>query len=141
RINQLLARADEPRHAGGQDPFSGRRTVGIEVRGLRFTYRDEPVLDGLDLSIAPGEKVAIVGASGGGKSTLVQLLLGLYQPQAGVIRFGGAALEEIGLEPVREQVAVVLQNPALFNDTVRANLCMGRERSDADCWRALEIAQ
>ena len=141
RINQLLARADEPRHAGGQDPFSGRRTVGIEVRGLSFTYRDEPVLDGLDLTIAPGEKVAIVGASGGGKSTLVQLLLGLYQPQAGVIRFGGASLEEIGLERVREQVAVVLQHPALFNDTVRANLCMGRERGDAECWRALEIAQ
>ena len=141
RINQLLSRADEPRHAGGQDPFSGRRTVGIEVRGLSFTYRDEPVLDGLDLTIAPGEKVAIVGASGGGKSTLVQLLLGLYQPQAGVIRFGGASLEEIGLERVREQVAVVLQHPALFNDTVRANLCMGRERGDAECWRALEIAQ
>lgn len=141
RINQLLARADEPRSAGGRDPFSGRRTVGIEVSGLCFTYRDEPVLDNLNLAIAPGEKVAIVGASGGGKSTLVQLLLGLYQPQAGSIRFGGETLQDIGLERVREQVAVVLQHPALFNDTVRANLCMGRERSDADCWRALEVAQ
>jgi len=141
RINQLLARADEPRSAGGRDPFSGRRTVGIEVSGLCFTYRDEPVLDNLNLTIAPGEKVAIVGASGGGKSTLVQLLLGLYQPQAGSIRFGGETLQDIGLERVREQVAVVLQHPALFNDTVRANLCMGRERSDADCWRALEVAQ
>ena len=141
RINQLLARADEPQYAGGQDPFAGHRTVGIEVRGLSFTYRDELVLDHLDLSIAPGEKVAIVGASGGGKSTLVQLLLGLYTPQAGSIRFGGVGLEDIGLERVREQVAVVLQQPALFNDTVRANLCMGRERSDADCWRALDIAQ
>ena len=141
RINELLARADEPRYAGGVDPFRDAPTVGIEVRGLSFAYRDEPVLDNLDLSIAPGEKVAIVGASGGGKSTLVQLLLGLYTAQAGSIRFGGASLEEIGLETVREQVAVVLQHPALFNDTVRANLCMGRERSDADCWRALEIAQ
>ena len=141
RINQLLARADEPHYAGGQDPFAGRRTVGIEVRGLSFTYRDEPVLDRLDLSIAPGEKVAIVGASGGGKSTLVQLLLGLYTPQAGSIRFGGVALEDVGLERVREHVAVVLQHPSLFNDTVRANLCMGRERSDAECWRALEVAQ
>ena len=141
RINQLLARADEPHYAGGQDPFAGRRTVGIEVHGLSFTYRDEPVLDRLDLSIAPGEKVAIVGASGGGKSTLVQLLLGLYTPQAGSIRFGGVALEDVGLERVREHVAVVLQHPSLFNDTVRANLCMGRERSDAECWRALEVAQ
>jgi ATP-binding cassette subfamily C protein len=141
RINELLARRDEPQYPGGADPFKGRDTVGIEVRGLTFAYGDEPVLENLDLSIAPGEKVAIVGASGGGKSTLVQLLLGLYTPQAGVIRFGGCSQQEIGLETVREQVAVVLQHPALFNDTVRANLCMGRERSDEACWRALEIAQ
>lgn len=141
RINELLARADEPQYSGGVDPFKGRTTVGIEVRDLHFAYRDEPVLDGLDLSIAPGEKVAVVGASGGGKSTLVQLLLGLYIPQSGSIRFGGSTLEEIGLERVREHVAVVLQQPALFNDTVRANLTLGRERSDEDCWQALEIAQ
>lgn len=141
RINELLARADEPQYAGRVDPFTGRETVGVQVEGLRFAYGDEPVLDGLDLSIAPGEKVAIVGASGGGKSTLVQLLLGLYTAQAGTIRFGGASLEEIGLERVREHVAVVLQHPALFNDSVRANLTLGRERSDEACWRTLEIAQ
>ncbi|MFC0709188.1 ABC transporter ATP-binding protein [Azorhizophilus paspali] len=141
RINELLARADEPQYSGSVDPFKGRATVGIEVRDLHFAYRDEPVLDGLDLSIAPGEKVAVVGASGGGKSTLVQLLLGLYSPQSGTIRFGGSTLEEIGLERVREHVAVVLQQPALFNDTVRANLTLGRERSDENCWQALEIAQ
>ena len=87
------------------------------------------------------DRVAIVGASGGGKSTLVQLLLGLYTPQAGVIRFGDSSQEQIGLPVIREHVAVVLQHPALFNDTVRANLCMGRERSDEACWQALTIAQ
>ncbi|MGL4315580.1 MAG: ABC transporter ATP-binding protein [Pseudomonas sp.] len=141
RINELLARADEPQYPGRIDPFAGRETVGVEVRGLTFAYGEEPVLDGLNLSIAPGEKVALVGASGGGKSTLVQLLLGLYSAQAGSIRFGGASLEEVSLETVREHVAVVLQHPALFNDTVRANLCMGRERDDEACWQALEIAQ
>ncbi|TRX75736.1 ABC transporter ATP-binding protein [Pseudomonas mangiferae] len=141
RINQLLARADEPSYPGGADPFAGQTTVGLEVRGLRFAYGEEPVLDGLDLSIAPGEKVALVGASGGGKSTLVQLLLGLYTAQAGSIRFGGRRLEEIGLDTVREHVAVVLQHPALFNDTIRANLTLGRPRDDTACWQALEIAQ
>lgn len=141
RINELLSRADEPQYSGGADPFVGQQTVGIEVRGLRFSYGDEPVLDQLNLSIAPGEKVAIVGASGGGKSTLVQLLLGLYTAEAGSICYGGATLQEIGLETVRDNVAVVLQHPALFNDTVRANLTMGRERSDQTCWQALEIAQ
>ena len=141
RINELLARDDEPQYAGTVDPFSGCDTVGIDVRGLTFGYGEEPVLDQLNLSITPGEKVAIVGASGGGKSTLVQLLLGLYTARSGTIRFGGASLQEIGLERVREQVAVVLQHPALFNDSVRANLTMGRECSDDACWRALEVAQ
>jgi ATP-binding cassette subfamily C protein len=141
RINELLSREDEPQYPGGADPFAGQQTVGIDVRGLRFAYGEEPVLDQLNLSIAPGEKVAIVGASGGGKSTLVQLLLGLYTADAGSIRYGGATLQEIGLETVRDNVAVVLQHPALFNDTVRANLTMGRERSDQACWQALEIAQ
>jgi ATP-binding cassette subfamily C protein len=141
RINELLARADEPQYPGGVDPFKGRDTVGIQVQGLSFGYGDELVLDQLNLSIAPGEKVAIVGASGGGKSTLVQLLLGLYTPLAGTIRFGGSTQQDIGLETVRENVAVVLQHPALFNDTVRANLTMGRTRSDEACWQALEIAQ
>ena len=141
RINELLARADEPRYSGGADPFKGRDTVGIDIQGLRFGYGEEMVLNQLNLSISPGEKVAIVGASGGGKSTLVQLLLGLYTPQAGSIRFGGATQQEIGLETIRENVAVVLQHPALFNDTVRANLAMGRDCSDEACWRALGIAQ
>ncbi|MBB3104109.1 ABC transporter ATP-binding protein [Azomonas macrocytogenes] len=141
RINQLLSRRDEPQYAGTQDPFEGQRTVGIEVRDLYFSYHDEPVLEGLDLTIAPGEKVAIVGTSGGGKSTLIQLLLGLYQASAGEIRFGGVPLQDIGLETLRDHVAVVLQHPALFNNTVRANLTLGRERSDDECWRALETAQ
>jgi ATP-binding cassette subfamily C protein len=126
---------------GGSDPFAGRETVGIEVRDLRFAYGDEPVLDQMNLSIAPGEKVAIVGASGGGKSTLVQLLLGLYTPRPAPSAFGGASQQEIGLETLRENVAVVLQHPALFNDTVRANLTMGRDCSDEACWQALRIAQ
>ncbi|MCV4342342.1 ABC transporter ATP-binding protein [Pseudomonas capsici] len=141
RINELLAREDEPHYPGVVDPFKGRETVGIDVRGLSFGYGEDLVLDQLNLSIAPGEKVAIVGASGGGKSTLVQLLLGLYSAQTGTVRFGGSTLQEIGLERVRENVAVVLQHPALFNDSIRANLTMGRDCSDEACWAALEVAQ
>ena len=141
RLNELLARADEPQYPARRDPFAGVQTLGIEIEGLRFAYRDESVLEGLNLRIEAGEKVAIVGASGGGKSTLVQLLLGLYTPQAGTIRFGGVSQEEIGLASIRDNVAVVLQHPALFNDTVRANLSMGRTVTDDDCWRALGIAQ
>ena len=88
RINELLARADEPRYPPLRDPFAGRTTVGIEVRGLDFAYGEDKILEQLDLNIGAGEKVALVGASGG-KSTLVQLLLGLYSAQRGGIRYGG----------------------------------------------------
>jgi ATP-binding cassette subfamily C protein len=141
RINQLLERQDEVDYPATKNPFAGRQTVSISVEDLYFAYGEEQVLSGLNFNIAAGEKVAIVGASGGGKSTLVQLLLGLYTAQSGSIRYADAALQETGLACVREHVAVVLQAPALFNDSLRANLCMGREYSDQACWQALTIAQ
>lgn len=141
RINQLLERQDEVDYPARKDPFAGQKTVPISVDELYFAYGQEQVLAGLSFDVAAGEKVAIVGASGGGKSTLVQLLLGLYSAQSGYIRYADATLQEVGLAGVREHTAVVLQAPALFNDTLRANLNMGRATTDAACWQALEIAQ
>ncbi len=141
RINQLLERQDEVDYPARKDPFAGQKTVPISVDELYFAYGQEQVLAGLSFDIAAGEKVAIVGASGGGKSTLVQLLLGLYSAQSGCIRYADATLQEVGLAGVREHTAVVLQAPALFNDTLRANLNMGRATTDAACWQALEVAQ
>ncbi len=142
RINRLLALDQEPRYPHVSNPFAGRHTVGVEVRDVCFRYGDGPlVLDHLSLTIRPGEKVALVGASGGGKSTLVQVLLGLYRPEAGTVAYGGVPVTEIGLDVVREHVATVLQHPALFNDTVRSNVALGREVPDATIWEALEVAQ
>lgn len=141
RLNQLLRLQQEPQRKGGQNPFAKAKTVPLAVRNLHFSYAEDKILDGLDFQIEAGEKVAVVGVSGGGKSTLVQLLLGLYQPQQGEILYAGCALSELDLELVRERVAVVLQSPALFNDTVRENLLLGRERTEQDCWQALEVAQ
>ncbi len=142
RINALLGMKDEPQHPLQRDPFAGHPTVGIRLEHLGFAYEDgETVLDDVSLAIAPGEKVALVGASGGGKSTLVQALLGLYPVKAGCICYGDVPVTEIGWETVREHVGVVLQHPVLFNDSVRENLTLGREASDDVLWRALEIAQ
>ncbi|MCB1736524.1 MAG: ABC transporter ATP-binding protein, partial [Gammaproteobacteria bacterium] len=142
RINRLLDLRLEPNHPALENPFDNRHTVGIDVDGVEFAYGDgPPVLDQLSLHLKPGEKVALVGASGGGKSTLVQVLLGLYTPSAGQVRFGGVPMERIGLSRIREHVAVVLQHPALFNESVRMNLTLGRDLPDADIWQALEIAQ
>lgn len=141
RINRLLELKEEPHYPHLKDPFAGKHTVGVEVENICFSYGDTPVLNGVSLKIRAGEKVALVGASGGGKSTLVQVILGLYPPTSGTVNFDGVPMTEIGMEVVRSHVATVLQHPALFNDTVRMNLTLGRELTDEQLWQALEVAQ
>ena len=142
RINRLWLLRAEPEYPHEVNPFEGRKTVSVSVHDLCFAYGHGPlVLDHLSLEIAAGEKVALVGASGGGKSTLVQVLLGLYPPTSGELRFHGVPVTRIGLDVVREHVAVVLQHPAMLNDTVRTNLTLGRELDDDSLWMALAAAQ
>lgn len=143
RINRLLALDEEPDYPHRENPFVGKTTVGLSVKDLSFRYRAEGdwILNRVNLTIEPGEKVALVGASGGGKSTLVQMILGLYPPDHGEVSFDGVPVSEIGLDVVREHVAVVLQQPALFSDTVRANLALGGEATEEAMWQALETAQ
>ena len=142
RINRLLELKLEPLYPHKTNPFTGKRTVGVSIEDLYFSYPNgSDVLQGISLDIQPGEKIGIVGASGGGKSTLIQALIGLYPPSAGMIYFDGIPMTDIGLDVVRENVATVLQHPALFNDTVRSNLTLGREADDYALWRALNIAQ
>lgn len=141
RINQLLELQEEPHYPHLKDPFSDKQTVGVEVENVCFSYGETPVLKGVSLTIEAGEKIALVGASGGGKSTLVQVILGLYPPSSGMVSFDHVPMTEIGMEVVRSHVATVLQHPALFNDTVRTNLTLGRELSNEQLWKALEVAQ
>jgi ATP-binding cassette subfamily C protein len=142
RINTLLAMQPEPHYPHLHDPFAGKTTVSVRAEHITFAYGDKPpVLRDVNLTIKAGQKIALVGASGGGKSTFVQVLLGLYQPQQGQLYFDDVPVTEIGLDVVREHVATVLQQPALFNDTVRANLTLGRDATDAELWEALRIAQ
>jgi len=142
RINRLLSLSQEPQYPHLENPFSGQRGVDVQLDDLRFSYgTGEPVLNGVSLNIQAGERVALVGASGGGKSTLVQVLLGLYPPDEGEIRFNNVPVRNIGLDVVRDHVATVLQHPVLFNDTVRNNLTLGREFPEPLLWQALGHAQ
>jgi len=142
RLNRLLQLQQEPQYPHQVNPFENRHTVGIRLEHVSFAYGDgEPVLQDVSLNIGAGEKIALVGASGGGKSTLVQVILGLYPPQQGQLYFDEVPISRIGLDVVRENVATVLQHPALFNDTVRNNLGMGRELPEDELWQALDIAQ
>lgn len=142
RINELMDIDLEPQYPHLKNPFERKLTVGIRLEKICFAYGDgPPVLDDVSLAIPASQKVALVGASGGGKTTLVQILLGLYRPSSGQVYFDDVPISEIGLDVARNHVVTVLQHPALFNDTVRMNLTLGREYEDADLWRALEIAQ
>ncbi len=141
RINKLYSLQQEPHYPHLKNPFKEGKTVSVKIKDLHFSYQDEPILNGINLSIKAGEKIALVGASGGGKSTLIQALIGLYPPNKGMIYFNNIASNQIGLEVIREHVATVLQHPALFNDTIRANLTLGRAASDNILWQALDIAQ
>ena len=142
RISRLLRLQQEPVYQHRVNPFQGKHTVGLRVDNICFSYGEEfNVLDGVSLEIAAGEKVALVGASGGGKSTLVQIILGLYPAKSGELYFDGVNVRDIGLDVVRENVATVLQHPAMLNDSVRENLCLGRELDDATLLQAVEITQ
>ena len=144
RLNGLLALEEEQViETKGEDPLAKRDTFGVEVKDVTFAYDDEKtVLNGLSLSLPAGKRVALVGASGGGKSTLIQLLLGLYRKSDGDILIDGESVDTLGYDTLRQHTAVVLQQPVIFNDTLRANLTLGRtDFTDEQLWQSLEIAQ
>ncbi|MGO1297643.1 MAG: ABC transporter ATP-binding protein, partial [Vibrio sp.] len=142
RINQLLALDEEPKSISKVNPFTHTNNVAVEVNDLSFAYNDDhTVLNALNLTIPAGKTVALVGASGGGKSTLIQLLIGVYQPTQGTIRYNGETANDISFDVIREEIAVVLQQPVLFNDTLRNNLTLGKEYTEDALWQALRVAQ
>ncbi|WP_114785743.1 ABC transporter ATP-binding protein [Vibrio tetraodonis] len=142
RINSLLSLDEERRPTSTINPFKPNSQVEVSIENVNFSYNEESrVLNHLNLQIPAGKKVALVGTSGGGKSTLIQLLLGVYHQDSGIIKFNGKTTEEIGFDTIRKNIAVVLQQPILFNDTLRNNLTLGSDFEDAALWNALEIAQ
>ena len=98
----------------------------VSFENISFRYSDRPVLDGFSLSIPTGSLVALVGESGSGKTTVANLLLRFYDPETGYIRIGGVDLREVSSSNLHDQMAVVSQDTMLFNDTIRANIRMGR---------------
>jgi ABC-type multidrug transport system fused ATPase/permease subunit len=121
----------------------------VELDGVSFAYNQSrapaptaPALRGIDLDVAAGTTVALVGATGSGKTTLVQLLPRLYDPTAGSVRIDGNDVREVDLASLRRQIAVVDDNPFLFSDTVHNNIAYARpEASREEVERAAERAQ
>ncbi len=105
---------------------SGREPDGehIEASDVRFAYTDRDVLEGIDLSVAPGERIAMVGPSGAGKSTLGRLLAGIHPPRRGSVTVGSVQMTELPLDDLRGHVALVTQEHHVFVGTVRDNLAL-----------------
>ena len=141
RLNALLSLEREPEYPHETDPFEGKRTNAISLQHVDFAYGAKQVLHGINMVIPEGKTVALLGHSGSGKTTLAHLILGLYPPKRGTIRIDDTPVERIGLDVVRDNIALVLQTPKLFNDTLRHNLTMGREVSDEKLFEVLHIAQ
>ncbi|WP_338035995.1 lipid A export permease/ATP-binding protein MsbA [Halorhodospira abdelmalekii] len=115
----------------------------VEFSGVHFSYDSErEVLKGIDLVVTPGERIALVGPSGGGKSTLVHLLPRFYEPTAGEISLDGVALSTYRLAALRRQIAMVSQRVALFNATVGENIAYGSNApvTEGQIWASAEAA-
>src|SRR5438094_534078 len=140
RITEVLEaepRLVEPRH-----PHELEANGDIRLDGVRFGHEgDRHVLDGLDLHVAPGESLALVGATGSGKSTVAGLLARLYDPEEGRVLLDGHDLRDLRLADVRRAVALVFEETFLFSESVRENIRVGRpDANDEDVRRAAELA-
>jgi ATP-binding cassette, subfamily B, bacterial len=127
-----------------QEPHALDRAVGaIRFDKVWFTYdgTEQPALRGIDLRLAPGRKVAVVGASGAGKSTLTKLLLRSYDPDRGRITLDGIDLRELSLTDLRRNISTVLQETLVFDGTVAENIRWGKpDATDAEVRAAAEAA-
>ena len=135
RVFELIDRA--PQVAGGTERLASVRGE-VRFEGVDFSYptrADIPVLTGFDLTLAPGEVVALVGPSGGGKSTVAALISRFYDPDAGLVRIDGRDVRELDPTWLREQVGVVAQEPILFATSIEENIAYGRPGASAEAVR------
>ncbi|MEW2409578.1 ABC transporter ATP-binding protein [Streptomyces griseoviridis] len=130
-----LARAPRAVPDGSAEPVDGR----VDVSGVRYSYeRGGEVLRGVDLTVRPGERLAVVGPSGAGKTTLSRLLAGVEAPTVGTVTVGGVPVVALGPERLRRQVVLVTQEHHVFLGSVRDNLLIAEpDADDAELWAAL----
>ena len=140
RITEVLEA--EPRLAEPRHPVEIEAKGDIRLDKVIFGHEgDHAVLDGLDLHVAPGESLALVGATGSGKSTIAGLLARLYDPEEGRVLLDGHDLRELRLAEVRRAVALVFEETFLFSESVAENIRVGRpDASDEEVRRAAELA-
>ena len=140
RILQVLDLPDDEAEQGDQAQLKGN----ICLRDLTFSFEadSEAAVRGITMDIQAGQRVAIIGSTGSGKSTLIHLLLGFQQAQKGQILFDGRNSRELAASCIRRQISCVLQKTAIYTGTIRENVAMGKpDATEAEIWHALDIAQ
>lgn len=141
RVQRVLHAAGELPH-GNAALRDDHRALRVSAEHVCYGYGDGPaVLHDIDLEIAPGRTVALVGPTGAGKSTLASLLVRLVDPAAGTVRYDGTDVRQLGAGAVATVAALVPQQTFLFDDTVRGNISLDGAASDAQVWEALRLAQ
>lgn len=139
RINSVLELSCEK---DGDIKLDSKNGVDISLKNLSFSYnKDKNNLSNISFDIKAGEKIAIIGASGSGKTTISQLIAGFYEKSSGDILYNNISIDDIDKKSLRNSVFLVLQMPILFNNTLRFNLTMGENIDDNNIYKALKIAQ
>ncbi len=141
RINKILDLKKEKNGTLKLD--SNSKKVDISIQNLSFYYNEEKeVLKNISFDIKSGEKVAIIGASGSGKTTIANIISGFYSKNSGDILYNNISIDELNRQSLRENIFLVLQMPILFNNSLRFNITMGNVHiSDEEIIKALKIAQ
>jgi ATP-binding cassette subfamily B protein len=132
RVFELLDEAEEP-----ADPVPARRLAGprggVSIDRMSFSYKaDAPLIEDMSIEVAPGQTVAIVGHTGAGKTTLVNLLMRFYDVNAGAIRVDGVDIRDMTRGDLRKVFGMVLQDTWLFSGTIRDNIAYGRQDASGD---------
>ena len=142
RIFEIMDTPDEIDEGAAEVDVSAMRGL-IEFKNVHFGYEpNEPVLKGFDLTVRPGQKIALVGATGSGKTTVVNLLTRFYEVDSGEITIDGVNIKDMPKSTLRHAIAIVLQDTVLFSDTIRNNVCYGRsDATDEQLRRAAEAAE
>jgi len=112
----------------------------VELRNLSFSYGDRRIINNINLRVKKGEKIALVGSSGAGKTTLVNLIPRFYDPDSGAVLIDGTDIKDITIKSLRDQISVVSQEVILFNDTIRNNIAYGREEKSLEAVTGAAIA-
>ena len=140
RLFEILDERPEVEAPQHPKPFPDH-VPGVEFRDVSFSYDGEPVLNGVNLKVGPGEAVAVVGATGSGKTTLLSLVSRFYDPGSGEVLVGGTDVRELDLDELRRGVGVVPQETFLFSETVRDNITFGNpDATDEEIEAAAKVA-